>query len=135
MRTDLWKQIEQVLEYWGEWVSQSVNSGYPSKNPICEIMEYGVRTGRSIDICPHYDIDQKNQATHRALLSVEIIDPRLFAIAYYESAWHHESDTKTPRGRVKLKTSEILKRMKISKKTYYTLKSNLYMYITAKLDT
>ncbi len=134
MKTDLWKQIEQVLEYWGEWISESVNSGYPSKNPLTECMEYGIRVGARTDIVPHYDIDKRNQKTHRALLAAELIDTRLYAVGYFESAWHHESDPGAPRGRRKLKAGQIAEKMGISKKSFYILKGNLYAYLLGKLD-
>lgn len=119
-----WAHIEIRLEYWGECLAKMYDTAYPSSGPIAEIIEYGVRTGGNQEITDSYDIDKRNQRTNTMLLSAREIDEKLYQLAHTE----YVNETRPT-------INQIINAMGISRKTYYSLKNQLMIYIQGHIDS
>jgi len=126
------KYVEMRLENWGAWLAKSYNSGYPGRNPICDMIEYctKVSTGgfRRPDAYGPYARDQFNSTTNAAL---DMLDDRAYKIFFIEYAWHHIDGTESvqvdgcriPVARGKLKGEILHRACGMAKRTFHTHKT------------
>ena len=138
------KYVEMRLEHWGAWIASSYNSGYPGRNPICDMIEYctKVTTGGFLkaDSFGPYNRDQFNSTTNKALGE---LDGRAYKVLFIEYAWHHMDGTESvvidgcrvPVVRGKLKGEMLYRACGMAKRTFHKVKTGaferVYDYVTS----